>query len=143
MQAGELHILSTDFTIKSKSRIICIPDGWMLAAGAKVRFAAPDAPPVNDDHGGTARIFIADGREWWGQTEIHPDHEFKTVVFKAEIAMALLFVDGQCEGAEGTQCRDGSTCSRRGMVCDMMHHYATHLTELCRPDDQSDNVTDS
>eukprot|EP00435_Cladocopium_sp_Y103_P074725 s627_g50.t1 len=78
MQAGELHILSTDFTIKSKSRIICIPDGWMLAAGAKVRFAAPDAPPVNDDHGGTARIFIADGREWWGQTEIHPDHEWSS-----------------------------------------------------------------
>ena len=31
---------------------------------------------------------------------------------------------------------------RHALVCDMMHHCATDLTEPCRPDDQCDNAID-
>ena len=31
---------------------------------------------------------------------------------------------------------------RHALVCDMMHHSTTDLTEPCRPDDQCDNATD-
>lgn len=90
--------------VEAESRIIS-SDGWMLAAGAKVRFAtgaamersseeppedAPDAPPAESP-----------GSEIVGLTSIDDGHwHHVAVVFKAETGIATVFVDGQWEGEE-------------------------------------------
>lgn len=97
--------------VAAESRIIS-SDGWMLAAGAKVRFAtggameqrseeppedAPDAPPV-ESPGGSEIVGLTsiDDGQW----------HHVAVVFKAETAMAQLFVDGQWEGEEMVEVAD-------------------------------------
>lgn len=97
--------------VAAESRIIS-SNGWMLAAGAKVRFAtggameqrseeppedAPDAPPV-ESPGGSEIVGLTsiDDGQW----------HHVAVVFKAETAMAQLFVDGQWEGEEMVEVAD-------------------------------------
>lgn len=97
--------------VEAESRIIS-SNGWMLAAGAKVRFAtggameqrseeppedAPDAPPV-EPPGGSEIVGVTsiDDGQW----------HHVAVVFKAETGTAQLFVDGQWEGEEMVEVAD-------------------------------------